>query len=163
MPFTPFHLGPALLIGLFGRRWVDFPTVLIASVIVDLRAVLVFFDLLDGPLHGSLHTFAGATALAAIVIGVGTQLRPVAESVLSRLVIHQPVSTKRIVVGGVAGTWSHILLDSVLYADMAPLAPVPGNPLLGTVNTSTLYLSCVVAGVLGVGGYAVMAVGWIET
>jgi len=42
MPFTPFHLGPGLLLGVLLYRHLDLGTVLAASIAVDLRTVLVF-------------------------------------------------------------------------------------------------------------------------
>ena len=35
MPFTPFHFGPGLIVGLLLLSFIDFATFLIASVIVD--------------------------------------------------------------------------------------------------------------------------------
>jgi hypothetical protein len=60
MPVTPFHFGPALLIEYLLRRRIDLGTFLIASVITDVRAMLVFFGLLPEPLHGPFHqTYLG--------------------------------------------------------------------------------------------------------
>jgi len=39
MPFTLYHLGPALLLGLLFRRRLDLPTFLVANVVVDLEAM----------------------------------------------------------------------------------------------------------------------------
>lgn len=65
MPFTPFHLGPGLGLGLPLRKHLHAPTFLLASVIVDVEPFLVFFLGLRYPLHGYLHTF-----LLAIPIGL---------------------------------------------------------------------------------------------
>jgi hypothetical protein len=70
MPFTPFHLGPGLVFGIVLFRWLDFPTFITASIVVDLRATLVFFGILEGRLHGPLHTFVFGTILA-IVLSAG--------------------------------------------------------------------------------------------
>ena len=45
MPLTPFHLGPGLLFGLLLFRYIDFPTSLIASVIVDVEPILALASL----------------------------------------------------------------------------------------------------------------------
>ena len=37
MPFTSYHLGPGLMIGLLFINIIDFPTFLIASIIVDIK------------------------------------------------------------------------------------------------------------------------------
>ena len=43
MPFTPFHLGPGLLLGLLLLSYVDLPTFLLASVIVDVEPFLALY------------------------------------------------------------------------------------------------------------------------
>jgi hypothetical protein len=57
MPFTPFHLGPALGFGLPLRKYLHVPTFLVASILVDVEPFLVLSLELDYPLHGYLHTF----------------------------------------------------------------------------------------------------------
>ena len=69
MPFTPLHLGPGLLLGMIFTRWVNLPSILLASVIVDVRAI--YFALFVGDLsnlHGFFHTFVGATVLGLLTI-----------------------------------------------------------------------------------------------
>lgn len=162
MPFTPFHLGPGLLLGLLALRWLDLPTVLVASVLVDIRAALVFFDVLTGPLHGPFHTFLGATLLGVVLIAVSLPVRPTLDSVLAWFRLPQEPSVTRIVAGACVGVWLHIVLDAILYADMAPLAPLSGNPLLGLIGVTAVYIACLVAGVLGVGLYVLAASGLVE-
>ncbi|MCX8170580.1 MAG: hypothetical protein N3E47_01215 [Candidatus Bathyarchaeota archaeon] len=57
MPFTLFHLGPALGLGLPLRRRLHVPTLVLANVIVDLEPFFVLFLGLDYPLHGYFHIF----------------------------------------------------------------------------------------------------------
>ena len=64
MPFTPFHLGPALGLGLPLRRYMHVPTFIVASVILDVEPFLVLQFGLNYPLHGYLHTF-----LASLFVG----------------------------------------------------------------------------------------------
>ena len=60
MPFTPFHLGPALGLGLPLRKYIHAPTFIVANVAVDIEPFLVFLLRLNYPLHGYLHTFLSA-------------------------------------------------------------------------------------------------------
>ena len=46
------HLGPALLFGLILFNYFDFPTFLIANIIVDIEPLTVILLGLDSPLHG---------------------------------------------------------------------------------------------------------------
>ena len=64
MPFTPYHLGPGLFVGLLFLSFIDFPTFLIASVIVDVEPFLVLTLNLNYPLHGFFHSFLGGTLVA---------------------------------------------------------------------------------------------------
>ena len=68
MSFTPFHLGPALGLGLPLRRYLHVPTFLAASVVVDVEPLLVLVLGLDYPLHGYLHTFLFAS-LTGLLLG----------------------------------------------------------------------------------------------
>ncbi|MFW9990322.1 MAG: hypothetical protein ACFFC3_16900, partial [Candidatus Odinarchaeota archaeon] len=63
MPFTPYHLGPGLFIGLLFLSFIDFPTFLIASVIVDIEPFFVLYFNLDYPYHGFFHSFLGGTII----------------------------------------------------------------------------------------------------
>jgi membrane-bound metal-dependent hydrolase YbcI (DUF457 family) len=50
-------------------------------------------------------------------------------------------------VGAFAGTWSHVVLDSVMHDDIAPFAPFSdANPLLHLVSLATLHWTCAGAG-----------------
>jgi hypothetical protein len=57
MPFTPFHLGPALDIGFPLRKWLHVPTFIVANVMLDVEPFMVLLYGLSYPLHGYLHTF----------------------------------------------------------------------------------------------------------
>jgi membrane-bound metal-dependent hydrolase YbcI (DUF457 family) len=53
-------------------------------------------------------------------------------------------------VGAIAGTFSHILLDSVMHPDIRPFAPFSdSNPLLGAMPIQALHWSCVAFGFVG--------------
>ena len=67
MPLTPFHLGPALFLGLIFFRFVNLPSFLAANVVVDLEPFFVLLFGLDYPLHGFFHSFLGGS-LAALAL-----------------------------------------------------------------------------------------------
>lgn len=55
-----------------------------------------------------------------------------------------------VAVGAVLGSYSHILLDSLMHSDITPLAPFDyGNSLWQAVPLAALHWACVAAGVLG--------------
>ena len=131
MPFTPFHWGPALLFGLVFLGYLDLPTLLLSSVIVDVEPLLFLTLNLQYPLHGYLHTFLGGTILAFVLALAMSRVRGSLEPLMSFLKLPQKTSFKRVVSASLFGIYLHILLDSPLYSDIRPFYPLELNPLLG--------------------------------
>ena len=161
MPLTPLHLGPALLLGYPLARRLDVPTLLLASVALDVRAWSVILGPLSGPVHGPLHTLVGATAFAVALAGVVSALRPKlpasvrwVSAVQRRLSPHrEPVSRRdgrRVLAGALVGVYSHVLLDAVVHDDVRPFFPAESNPLLGVAPETAVDALCVATGLLGV-------------
>lgn len=153
MPFTPFHLGPALLFGILLFRWLDFPTFMLANVIVDIRAALVLFGYLDGRLHGPLHTFIFGTILALIVAGSVYSVKPPLNRLLGLFRLDQLRAWRSIVTAAMAGVFLHICLDSTLYTDIHPFYPASFNPFFGLASTLSVYGFCIITFVLGMFAY----------
>jgi membrane-bound metal-dependent hydrolase YbcI (DUF457 family) len=156
MPFTPFHFGPALLFGYPLRHRMDFVTFLLANVITDVRATLVFFGVLPGPLHGVLHnTYLGSFVVALVFAGsvllFSRRFPTVAHRIRSR-----PESARAVVLASVAGTWLHVTLDAFTHPEIQPFYPLPGNPLygltgdLGIAEGVIIYGLCTLAFCIGV-------------
>jgi membrane-bound metal-dependent hydrolase YbcI (DUF457 family) len=151
MPFTPFHLGPALLIGVLTWKYLDFPTLILGSLIVDIRTALVFFNIIDGSLHGILHTFAGGTLLAFMLVGAITPFREYFALLMNELSFPQQPDDSTIVGAAFISIYLHILLDAILYSDMQPFMPLNQNPLLGAVSTDFMYAFCGFTAVIALG------------
>lgn len=151
MPFTPFHLGPALLLGALLPRRLDLLTLLVAAVIVDVRAALVVFGPLDGPVHGILTTFVGGTIVAIGLTGAMLVAPRPVDAAIDRI---RPADATppTVLAAAVVGLYSHVLLDAVLYADARPLWPLDGNPfLVGGPAIGPVYGGCLIAGGVGLG------------
>ena len=160
MPFTPFHLGPALGLGLPLRRYLHVPTFLVASVVVDVEPLLVLVLGLRYPLHGYLHTFLFAS-LTGLVLGYVTfsldeVLRPIYRAL--RLVTEGSQGRKAFMVTGVLGTAFHVLLDSPLYGDIRPFYPFTQNPFYYPGLSSEVYSFCVWTGVFGIVYYTILLI-----
>jgi len=128
MPSTPFHLGPGVFFGLLLFAFVDFPTFLVASVIVDLEPFFAILLGLDYHLHGFLHSFLGGTVVAVVLAFVMSRLSKAAEEVMKLLRLEQKTSWKRTMAASLLGVYSHILLDSPLYPEIRPFYPFDVNP-----------------------------------
>lgn len=130
MPFTPFHLGPGLLFGLLLLSYVDFPTFLLANVIVDIEPFLVLSLNLNYPLHGFLHSFLGGTIISFLFAIVMNRIRHIFSPLMSYFKLAQTPSFKSILSASLSGVYLHIILDSFLYSDIRPFYPFHFNPLL---------------------------------
>jgi membrane-bound metal-dependent hydrolase YbcI (DUF457 family) len=128
MPLTPFHLGPGLLIGLLLLPYIDFPTFLIASVIVDVEPIVVLIFGLDYPLHGFFHSFLGGTIVALPLALVMNKIREPISPLISFFKIEQEISFKKILIAALSGIYLHILLDCPIYTDIQPFFPLDFNP-----------------------------------
>jgi len=144
MPFTPLHLGPALVLGYVFKRRLHWPTFIIANLIVDIEPLLVFTGLLkDYPLHGYLHTFL-ASLIAGSLLGYGMFyvdgfLRTYFKGLA--LMGEDREDLCNYILAGVLGWMLHVLLDAPLYYDIKPLYPILTNPFLIGQDYVHLYLN----------------------
>lgn len=116
MPFTPFHIGPALLVGLLLFRYLDFPVFLFANLIPDFGE-LFFLPFVghDDPLlsHGFFHSFFGATATGLVTTVVIYSVRSWLNKILAIFRLQQESSFVKILYTSLIGVYAHILLDLV--------------------------------------------------
>jgi len=142
MPFTPFHIGPHACVALLFARRLNVFVFITANVAVDVEPLLVMMCQLPYPLHGLAHTFPGAALVGA---ALGLMLFPF-RGLISRFlrIIRLPAADGfwHYICAGVLGGWLHVLFDAVLYAEMNPFFPLNGNPFLGLMGYSTMYLLC---------------------
>jgi membrane-bound metal-dependent hydrolase YbcI (DUF457 family) len=141
MPFTPFHFGPGGAIHALAPRHISFIAFAAANVLVDVEPL---YYLLTGqdPLHRFFHTYVGVTLVIA-----ATVLR------------WRELTLGQVIAGAAAGGWSHIVLDSIMHADIRPLAPFSqANPLYLVVSIDALHDFC-----LGTGATALVLLGcrWV--
>lgn len=155
MPFTPYHLGPALLIGVIFFPFVDIIAILVGSIILDIEPLLILTIGTGQPLHGISHTYLVATIVALLTTGIIWVLRGPLYEILSVFRIKQEPSIKKIGVSSILGTYSHVLMDSFLYPEMNPLFPILGNPFLGMVSVAFIYQLCLYCGIAGLFVYLI--------
>ncbi|TFH10821.1 MAG: hypothetical protein E4H14_01840 [Candidatus Thorarchaeota archaeon] len=155
MPFTPYHFGPGLLLGVVLFPFLDFSTMMVASVILDLEPLVVLLLNLPFPLHGFFHTYLGATIIAIILAFALYPMIGFLNKIVSLIGLHQESSFRHILPASIIGTYSHIFLDSFIYPEMNPFFPLLGNPLIGVFPSVFIYSSCIYLGLLGFGVYVV--------
>lgn len=149
MPFTPFHMGPgiavkALLQGSFSLMVFGW-----TQIVMDIQP-LVGIIMREQTLHGFTHTYVGATLIAAFSAVTGKYL---SQWALAHVFDVAPVIEIRwwvAVVSAFIGSYSHVLIDSLMHADMKPLFPFSnGNALLGAVSGEAVHNLCIYSGVVG--------------
>jgi len=147
MPFTPFHLGPGAVFKAIGMERFSFMVFGGAQVLMDIEPGVRML-LGSYPLHGPTHSLAGAFVIGVLATLVG---KPISELVLRWLHLRNAVVTwTASATGAFVGVFSHVVLDSMVHADMSPWAPLAqSNPVLGLVSAASLHTICLLAGVLG--------------
>jgi len=160
MPFTPFHLGPALGFGLPLRKYLHVPTFLVANILLDVEPFLVLSLGLNYPLHGYLHTFIVAFILGLALGYAMFLLERIPRSLYKTLLLESNATPKlrSFIVAGVLGTMLHVLLDSPLYDDIRPFYPLTANPLFNPASSLEVYSFCVWMGMFGAAFYIALLV-----
>ena len=142
MPFTPFHFGPHGTVALPLQRYIDLPVFVLANVVVDIEPLTVFVLNLHSPLHGLCHTFLIGGALGVLWGAVAWPLREWIGKGMAWLDLPYSPSLLKMLYSGLLGVWLHVILDAMLYDEMKPFYPLPGNPFLGILDLKTVYIIC---------------------
>lgn len=164
MPFTPFHSGPGLAAKAAIPRHFSICVFILTQIVIDFE-VLWHLIRCDPILHGSWHTYLGATIIATVTFIIG---KPASEYVkktwnwIARhcadvgLTVPGPTTWLASFTGAFFGAYSHILLDSIFHPDMQPMWPWSSeNPLFGMMDPMHIHVLCVILGVAGLVGYIV--------
>ncbi len=169
MPFTPFHMGAALIVKPGLNKHFSVITFGIAQIAMDIEPGI---GMLTGVevLHGPSHTIVGALIIALLVMLVSPGICSFLLRRWNKEVLHYklpwltealPVSKGAVIFGAFFGTLSHVLLDSLMHHDMRPLFPYSdANPMMGLIAHDVIYQLCAIAGVLG--AMVWIAVKWIK-
>jgi hypothetical protein len=165
MPFTPFHFGPAAAVkAALGRRF-SFSVFVFSQVLIDVEPGLRMLAGAD-ELHPHLHTYVGATAVALLSVLPGRRIcewalrfwnRNLSEQQARWLGVDPAIPPLAAWCGALIGAYSHIVLDSIMHADLRPLAPFSAqNRLLHLLSIGDLHLLCIVLGMIGIAALAVL-------
>jgi hypothetical protein len=151
MPATPFHFGPGLLVKAAAPRQFSMAAYSVAQVVIDLESG---YHLLhnDYPVHRQAHTFylGGLIGLVCglVVSRLGVWLARPRDVVPEALAAEYRLPIA--VWSGIFGGLFHSVLDGIMHSDMRPFRPfTDANPLYGVVSVRTLYLFCIITGLVG--------------
>ena len=160
MPFTPFHMGFALVAKATVSRYFSIPVFALTQVIIDAEVLVGLAFVGDLSNHAVLHNFAAAALVALLavllrrpVIQPGARLwNHLAQARTGSLLHMAPqVSLTATVVSALFGGVSHVLLDATIHPDMAPFSPLNHhNPFFGLLSTlQTILISLLLFAVGG--------------
>lgn len=151
MPFTPIHMGPGILIKALLQGGFSLMVFGWAQIVMDIQPLLVMLTG-EGQLHGFSHTLIGASLLAVFSLLTGKYLAELGLRILGIAKPDRPIVISWPVAAGSAfiGTASHVWLDAIMHADVAPLYPWSNrNGWLGVIGIDQLHLLCLGSGVVG--------------
>lgn len=158
MPFTPLHMGPGLLLKALLQGSFSLMVFGWAQILMDLQPLLVMLSG-QGQLHGFTHTLLGASLIGGVAIVSGKYLGQVGLRLLG-LGSACPIRWTVAVVSGLLGSYSHVLLDGLMHADVELFFPLSdARPLLRLVGYGQLELFCLLSGVAGALLY-LMVINW---
>jgi hypothetical protein len=158
MPFTPFHFGPGAAIKAAIPRHFSFTVFCFAQVVTDCETAYYMVQRVY-PWHRFCHTYVGATLVGLFSVLVGC---PVCQLTLQLWSAWRAAPFRRCfpratvipyrsaAAGAFIGTYSHVLLDSIVHDDVRPFWPfTEANPFYGVVGSFTLHAACVILGLFG--------------
>lgn len=154
MPFTPFHMGPGILVKALMQGSFSLMVFGWTQIVMDIQPLIVLISG-EGHLHGFSHTYIGATLLAVVSALSGKYLSQIGLWILKIT----PSITTNIpwwvaFLSAFIGSYSHVLLDSVMHSDVQPFYPITlNNMFLGAVSVSVLHKVCLYSGLVGAGIY----------
>ncbi len=169
MPFTPFHMGPALAAKAVLGRHFSLPIYGFTQVAIDSEVLAGYPFRRDLSFHRVMHTFAGATAAAALTLllrpaiarGMNLWNRSTKATPGSPWHMEPQVSPLAAVLSAFGGAWGHVLLDAPTHSHMEPLVPIArGNPLNGMASQREIIGWCV--GLAVVEGSAMLARSYLK-
>jgi membrane-bound metal-dependent hydrolase YbcI (DUF457 family) len=149
VPITPFHFGPGALIAVASGRSISFLAFVATNVLIDVESL---YNMVTAQprIHTFLHSYIGSTFAAALVVLAFIPCRRLAFNLPPwPLLGWRHLGVSAVLLGALAGAWSHVLFDSVMHGDITPFAPFTNaNPLYLLVPLQVLHLGCVIAGAL---------------
>lgn len=160
MPFTPLHMGPGILIKALLQSSFSLMLFGWSQIVMDIQPLIVLITG-EGHLHGFSHTYVGASLLAIFSALSGKYLSEIGLYLLD-LNPHWQVKIAWWVafLSAFIGSFSHVLIDSIMHADMEPFFPFNAeNELLGLVSVELLHKLCIYSALLG--GALYYGIRWI--
>ncbi len=150
MPFTPFHMGPGIVIKALLQGSFSLMVFGWAQIVMDIQPLIVLITG-EGHLHGFSHTYVGAILLAIFSALSGKYLSEIGLFILGLNKQWQvQIAWWVAFLSAFIGTFSHVLLDAIMHSDVEPFYPFTlNNPFLGVISVQTLHKWCIYSAFVG--------------
>jgi membrane-bound metal-dependent hydrolase YbcI (DUF457 family) len=104
------------------------------------------------PLHRFFHTYIGASIIWIATFALFMFARRLANPMrIPNWLQWRDLKLMPVAIGTAAGSYSHIVLDSIMHGDIKPLAPLSDtNVLLGIISTDALHWECAITGLAAI-------------
>jgi hypothetical protein len=144
MPFTPYHFGPAGLLGYIFRKWIDLPVFVLANVVVDTEVLLVRLMWLGRPFHRLSHTFIIGAAVGAVWGLVAYLALPLMSWLMKKIRVPYQTNAFKMITSGILGVWFHVLIDGIYHYDVRPFWPMRKNYLWRLLSQNQVEWICII-------------------
>ncbi len=132
------------------------------QIVMDIQPLIVIITG-EGDLHGFTHTYVGAILIAVfsalsgkylselglVILGIS---KPKSNSSSNSIAGSSPIKIKWWIafLSAFIGSFSHVLLDSIMHSDVEPLFPFAmDNDLYNLISISALHKICLYSGLVG--------------
>lgn len=148
MPFTPLHMGPGIAIKAAMQGRFSLMVFGWSQILMDIQPLIVMLSG-KGELHGFSHSYIGATLIAIVSAISGKYLGEVGLKFI-REPHYLPIRWSAAFISAFVGTYSHIVLDSIMHTDIKPFYPYSfANTLQGLISNEALHAFCIGSGIVG--------------
>lgn len=121
------------------------------QIVMDIQPLITMI-VGHGHIHGFTHTYSGAVLIAIFSAVTGKYLSQLGLSILEiKTQNAENIPWWVCFLSAFIGSFSHVLLDSIMHGDIQPFYPfLLDNPLQGIISVLTLHKICLYAGLTGV-------------
>lgn len=157
MPFTPYHVGPGIAAKAILQDRFSLIIFSATQVVMDLQPLVVMLTG-RGEIHGSTHTLLGAAVLGILsALAFRYPTLWLLNLFLPRTRPKAELSWMTAFFSALAGTFSHAIIDGLIYPDVEPFWPfTTANPLRTGITTPQMITFCVASGVIGLILYVII-------
>ena len=151
-------MGPGILIKAILQGFFSLIIFGWAQILMDLQPLFVIITG-QGNLHGFSHTYIGATLIALISAFTGKWIYEMVMMFIKSdfteyqkklFDVPKKITIGVCIVSAFIGTYSHVILDSIMHGDVEPFYPINlENNLHFILSIENLYKLCVYTGIVG--------------